>query len=614
MAESINKFNAGSALWIQRYQLHKARPRLEKLAKTINRITDLGISQYAQLYAITLQFKPSLIIELGRGWGNSTAIFTQAANQLPQTRKVLSICLSNDWQQHISGKISQIVEPEWFDKLDARVANILDLPLQHYIRIQDSILFLWDAHGMDIAEHVLGKILPKLKGYKHLVLVHDVTDVRYNKHLKQYDNNSLWKKYCDDNLDNPYLIINNMASMFEEIIPILDFTNRNDILINSVEHDIRNFVYRNRDRKHELVSILGKNMASSLSSIHYFSLNSLPKKRQITFPAIKHPKNIKKNLPSYLSVFSSNLPLVSIVTPCFNSGKYLKSCIESVLNQTYPRVEHIIQDGVSTDNTHEIMEFYSQKKYHKKIKWVSEPDKGQADGLDKAIKRSSGEILLVLNADDELMADACTWGVTQLNNNPQCAAIYGDEFFIDENGKIFAIYEAKHPFDYKRLFCVELVPPAQAAFVRKSMLKDVGLYADATLVTCPDYEMWVRLGAKYPIRHEYGIVCKYRHHPESEGQQPNMVDKMIKAKLSVINRVLSSDNFMFSKIRNLRFRSYAGLYYWGANNLEHTGLYRKALICMLKSFFYRPQLHKAIRITKFLSFHIPHYIYQKLLD
>ncbi len=306
-------------------------------------------------------------------------------------------------------------------------------------------------------------------------------------------------------------------------------------------------------------------------------------------------------------------PLVSIVSPCFNSGLYLEGCIQSVLHQDYPRVEHIIQDGNSKDTTVKILQKYRHPKYKKRIRIYSEPDSSQNEGLDKVLKKISGELFLVLNADDELLPNACTWGVEKLTQNPGCAAIYGDEYIIDERGKIIGIHIGKEPYVYERVFCVELVPPAQATFIRTKMFKDVGLHADTTISTCPDFEMWVRLGARYPLQHEYGIVSKYRQHRLSGSRRPEMTKKLVQAKLDVINRVLN-DSRTPKAIKKLRFRAYGGLYHWGANISSSIKLYRLALRYMILSIFYRPKITKVIEITKFFLHHVPNYTKTKLFS
>ena len=91
---------------------------------------------------------------------------------------------------------------------------------------------------------------------------------------------------------------------------------------------------------------------------------------------------------------------ISVITPCFNASKYLKEAIISVLRQDYPNFEHIIVDGKSTDGTLEIIKNYNH------IIWISEPDDGQSDAMNKGFHMSSGEVIVYLNADDYFLPGA----------------------------------------------------------------------------------------------------------------------------------------------------------------------------------------------------------------
>jgi glycosyltransferase involved in cell wall biosynthesis len=90
-------------------------------------------------------------------------------------------------------------------------------------------------------------------------------------------------------------------------------------------------------------------------------------------------------------------PLVSIVTPSLNQGEFLEECIKSVKNQTYKNIEHIIIDGGSNDNTIDILKEY-ESAYN--MTWISEPDTGMYDAINKGFKLSTGEIMAWINADD----------------------------------------------------------------------------------------------------------------------------------------------------------------------------------------------------------------------
>ncbi len=292
----------------------------------------------------------------------------------------------------------------------------------------------------------------------------------------------------------------------------------------------------------------------------------------------------------------SKKPLISIVTTCFNSGKYLEECIQSVLGQDYLKVEHIIRDGASTDNTLNLLKKYSQPKYQKRIKIFSEPDNGQSDGLNKAIRKAKGEIILILNADDQLMPTAVSWGIENLEKNPEAGAVYGDTYFINEQSEIIGLYAA-HEYDFEKLICVEVVPPAQASFIRRSALEKVGFWVDKTLDTCPDYEMWVRLIQKFPIKHVFGVITKYRKYssPQLDSKSKRTVGRFVAAKRQVMDRLFNSSKTS-QKIKRLKRRAYSSLDYWAAQTAFEMGDWKAGYFYLCRSFVRLSSFKKFMRV------------------
>lgn len=295
---------------------------------------------------------------------------------------------------------------------------------------------------------------------------------------------------------------------------------------------------------------------------------------------------------------ATNLPLVSIVTPSYNSGNYIEKCIQSILNQDYPYIEHIIQDGSSTDKTKKVLKIYQKSQYQHRIKIFIEPDNGQSDALNRAIQKTKGDIILVLNADDMLLPYAVSWGVKQMKNYPDAGVIYGDTYTINEGGEITDIYKA-HDYDFERLLCVELVPPAQAAFIRRSALKKVGFWADANLDTCPDYEMWVRIAQKFPMKHVWGVVTMYRHYrsPQLDSKMPRMTKRFVAAKREVMDRLFNSPRVP-KEIKKIRRRAYASLDLWASQVAFEMKDAKGGVYYMLRSFIRRPTVNTFGRIYR----------------
>ena len=121
-------------------------------------------------------------------------------------------------------------------------------------------------------------------------------------------------------------------------------------------------------------------------------------------------------------------PLVSIVTPSFNQGEFLEETIRSVLKQDYDPIEYLVVDGGSTDGSVDVIRRYEDRLAW----WVSEPDGGQPQGLNKAFARSTGELMGFLNSDDTLLPGAISRLVGELERDPQALAAYGDAVYVDE--------------------------------------------------------------------------------------------------------------------------------------------------------------------------------------
>ena len=126
-----------------------------------------------------------------------------------------------------------------------------------------------------------------------------------------------------------------------------------------------------------------------------------------------------------------NLPLVSIITPSYNQVDYLEETIRSVLEQDYPNIEYLVVDGGSLDGSADII-----RKYTDRIDWwTSEPDKGQADALNKGMARAKGEFVAWLNSDDIYRPGAVRRAVDVLQSNLDLGMVYSKLDSIDRTGE-----------------------------------------------------------------------------------------------------------------------------------------------------------------------------------
>ncbi len=201
-----------------------------------------------------------------------------------------------------------------------------------------------------------------------------------------------------------------------------------------------------------------------------------------------------------------NLPKVSIVTPSFNQAKYLEESIQSVLAQDYPNIEYIIVDGGSKDNSVEII-----KKYEDRLAWwVSEKDKGHADGLNKGFSHATGEILAWLNSDDTYSPTAVSEAVAYLKENPDVGMVYGDANLTNESGEVVGRFASKQT-SYRAMLRGSVHIPQATTFWRADLWRQVGPL-DLSLFFAFDYDLWVKLAKVSRIAYVPKLWANFRLH------------------------------------------------------------------------------------------------------
>jgi glycosyltransferase involved in cell wall biosynthesis len=202
--------------------------------------------------------------------------------------------------------------------------------------------------------------------------------------------------------------------------------------------------------------------------------------------------------------------LVSIITPSYNHAKYIRETIESVLGQDYPDIEYIIVDGASSDGSVEIIREYEQKLAW----WVSEPDRGQTDAINKGFARAKGDIMAWLNSDDTLLPGAVSEAVKFLEENPDIGLVYGDTNFIDQDGVTIGKFPARWT-DYHKLREGYVHIPQQAAFFRGDIWRKVGPL-DPSFFFAMDYDLWVRIAKISKIAYVARLWANFRLHGDAK--------------------------------------------------------------------------------------------------
>jgi glycosyltransferase involved in cell wall biosynthesis len=204
------------------------------------------------------------------------------------------------------------------------------------------------------------------------------------------------------------------------------------------------------------------------------------------------------------------LPLVSVVTPSYNQGRYLRDTIESVLGQGYPNLEYIVIDGGSADASLGVLKAYAGDP---RLRWLSEPDRGQSDAINKGFARSRGDILAWLNSDDTYLPGAIAGQVRELLADPAAGAVYADAQYTDAAGRPLTRLYGR---PYSPLALLRLEIPAQpTVFLRRELVAAIGPLSLARRYSM-DSDYWARAARVAPFRQSRALVATYRLHAESK--------------------------------------------------------------------------------------------------
>ena len=275
-------FKPALAYWNQRHKIAASRDRILALSEAVGHPYDLWPYQFAQLMAAVLDFRPEVVLELGRGYGNSTCAFAEAAHQSGGGIRVVSVCNSEEWSTVTVPRLRQVVSKEWFKSVQAIRGDILQFDYGKALSGVRSAMLFWDAHGFEVAECVLGGILPLFAPVDHVVLMHDLSDNRYlSREQMEYGPNGIWK---GNNWSGPRLQLGVIDTAVEQAVASLDFATRNHLTLDSADHSYHTDL--SPDQKDEMEASLG-NLFDTQGHWFYFTLNEHP--GPYTFPHFVKP-------------------------------------------------------------------------------------------------------------------------------------------------------------------------------------------------------------------------------------------------------------------------------------------------------------------------------------
>ncbi|MDV6033275.1 MAG: glycosyltransferase [Phycisphaera sp. RhM] len=207
-------------------------------------------------------------------------------------------------------------------------------------------------------------------------------------------------------------------------------------------------------------------------------------------------------------------PTVSILIPSYNQGRFIGECIESILEQDYRPIRIHVVDGASTDETLDVLTSYGDLP---ELDWISEPDSGVVDAVNKGFRRVDGEIVGIQSSDDMYLPGAIRAAVDAFQSSSKIGLIYGDTLKVDADGNEL-LRQKTSDYSLKNLLTFRTWIPQPSAFFRREMLTECGGW-DESIPYAPDTDLWIRMAYRCEVKKLDRFLSRRRMHDAQRDTQ-----------------------------------------------------------------------------------------------
>jgi glycosyltransferase involved in cell wall biosynthesis len=262
----------------------------------------------------------------------------------------------------------------------------------------------------------------------------------------------------------------------------------------------------------------------------------------------------------------NKVPKISVVLVVKNALPFVSGALDSLRKQTFTDFEVVVADGGSSDGT---LEALREAAKSVPLAIVSESDRSLADGMAKALRHVNGEILATLCADERYYPNTLERVAKWFEDDPDAVMCAGNVDFLDEHDDVVDNYLTR-PFNLSAQLSCEVVPSILSSFFNRRLVGDDLRFA-SDVPTCPDYEFWGRLGARFPEqafrRYDFSVAQAYRT-DASMSFRAESYRQFCKDKLAYLNSLIDK-GYVTGDIEQIRRRASAGIHMWAAEQLRY---------------------------------------------